>query len=197
MALPQLRWQRPILRLVGSCAQVSDARVFCSLGMQVEQVVLVVLFPLWLVVALLGGMPIPPACPNCMVAEENRTPERQNASSSATASTTSKIFPFPPVPLNSTATMNFDSLKDKVANLTLYDIKAGVRQVQNGALNSPCVGGTAGQQLTCNAAVMNYTEMEAKVREATNNEPYVAIHVTDMAVEYGVDRAAAGAHRRL
>jgi hypothetical protein len=23
------------------------------------------------------------------------------------------------------------------------------------------------------AAVMNYTEMEAKVREATNNEPYV------------------------
>jgi hypothetical protein len=27
---------------------------------------------------------------------------------------------------------NFDSLKDKVANLTLYDIKAGVRQVQNG-----------------------------------------------------------------
>ncbi|KAF2679934.1 ENTH-domain-containing protein [Lentithecium fluviatile CBS 122367] len=50
--------------------------------------------------------------------------------------------------------MDFNSLKDKVSNLTLYDIKAGVRQVQN--------------------AVMNYTEMEAKVREATNNEPWGA-----------------------
>jgi epsin len=49
--------------------------------------------------------------------------------------------------------MDFDSLKSTVSNLTLYDLKAGVRKVQN--------------------AVMNYTEMEAKVREATNNEPYV------------------------
>lgn len=48
--------------------------------------------------------------------------------------------------------MDLDSLKKSVANLTLYDIKAGVRQVQN--------------------AVMNYTEMEAKVREATNNDPW-------------------------
>ncbi|KAK3395448.1 hypothetical protein B0T20DRAFT_395334 [Sordaria brevicollis] len=38
--------------------------------------------------------------------------------------------------------MDFNSLKDTVSNLTLYDIKAGVRKVQN--------------------AVMNYTEMEAK-----------------------------------
>ncbi|KAF2748286.1 ENTH-domain-containing protein [Sporormia fimetaria CBS 119925] len=50
--------------------------------------------------------------------------------------------------------MDFSSLKDQVANLSLYDIKAGVRKVQN--------------------AVMNYTEMEAKVREATNNEPWGA-----------------------
>ncbi|KAK0658676.1 ENTH domain-containing protein [Lasiodiplodia hormozganensis] len=50
--------------------------------------------------------------------------------------------------------MDLDSLKDKVSNLTLYDLKAGVRKVQN--------------------AVMNYTEMEAKVREATNNEPWGA-----------------------
>ncbi|KAL1305694.1 hypothetical protein AAFC00_007284 [Neodothiora populina] len=50
--------------------------------------------------------------------------------------------------------MNFDSLKEQVANLSLYDIKAGVRKVQN--------------------AVMNYTEMESKVREATNNEPWGA-----------------------
>ncbi|KAJ9636406.1 Epsin-3, clathrin recruitment and traffic between the Golgi and endosome [Coniosporium tulheliwenetii] len=48
--------------------------------------------------------------------------------------------------------MDFQSLKDQVSNLTLYDIKAGVRKVQN--------------------AVMNYTEMEAKVREATNNDPW-------------------------
>ncbi|KAK3497487.1 uncharacterized protein B0T23DRAFT_374418 [Neurospora hispaniola] len=50
--------------------------------------------------------------------------------------------------------MDFNSLKDTVSNLTLYDIKAGVRKVQN--------------------AVMNYTEMESKVREATNNEPWGA-----------------------
>ncbi|EAU29715.1 conserved hypothetical protein [Aspergillus terreus NIH2624] len=50
--------------------------------------------------------------------------------------------------------MDFNNLKDQVSNLTLYDLKAGVRKVQN--------------------AVMNYTEMEAKVREATNNEPWGA-----------------------
>ncbi|KAL2891646.1 ENTH domain-containing protein [Ceratocystis lukuohia] len=50
--------------------------------------------------------------------------------------------------------MDFNTLKDSVANLTLYDIKAGVRKVQN--------------------AVMNFTEMESKVREATNNEPWGA-----------------------
>ncbi|KAK3362468.1 hypothetical protein B0T25DRAFT_442004 [Lasiosphaeria hispida] len=50
--------------------------------------------------------------------------------------------------------MDLNSLKDTVSNLTLYDLKAGVRKVQN--------------------AVMNYTEMEAKVREATNNEPWGA-----------------------
>ncbi|POS74536.1 epsin-3 [Diaporthe helianthi] len=50
--------------------------------------------------------------------------------------------------------MDLNSLRDTVSNLTLYDIKAGVRKVQN--------------------AVMNYTEMESKVREATNNEPWGA-----------------------
>ncbi|KAF2197500.1 ENTH-domain-containing protein [Delitschia confertaspora ATCC 74209] len=50
--------------------------------------------------------------------------------------------------------MDLSSLKSQVSNLTLYDLKAGVRKVQN--------------------AVMNYTEMEAKVREATNNEPWGA-----------------------
>ncbi|KAL6240927.1 Epsin-3, clathrin recruitment and traffic between the Golgi and endosome [Rhinocladiella similis] len=50
--------------------------------------------------------------------------------------------------------MDFDSLKNQVSNLTLYDIKAGVRKVQN--------------------AVMNLTEMESKVREATNGDPWGA-----------------------
>ncbi|EFW17066.1 Epsin-3, clathrin recruitment and traffic between the Golgi and endosome [Coccidioides posadasii str. Silveira] len=50
--------------------------------------------------------------------------------------------------------MDFNSLKDQISNLTMYDVKAGVRKVQN--------------------AMMNYTEMEAKVREATNNEPWGA-----------------------
>ncbi|QIW98620.1 hypothetical protein AMS68_004138 [Peltaster fructicola] len=50
--------------------------------------------------------------------------------------------------------MDWNNLRDQVSNISLYDIKAGVRKVQN--------------------AVMNYTEMEAKVREATNNEPWGA-----------------------
>ncbi|KIW19020.1 hypothetical protein PV08_03310 [Exophiala spinifera] len=50
--------------------------------------------------------------------------------------------------------MDFESLKSQVSNLTLYDLKAGVRKVQN--------------------AVMNLTEMEAKVREATNGDPWGA-----------------------
>ncbi|KAF3934150.1 Epsin-2 [Dactylellina cionopaga] len=48
----------------------------------------------------------------------------------------------------------FDDLKSQVTNLTLYDVKAAVRKAQN--------------------VVMNFTEMEAKVREATNNEPWGA-----------------------
>lgn len=34
-------------------------------------------------------------------------------------------------------TMDFSSLKDQVSNLTLYDIKAGVRKVQNGKVSTP------------------------------------------------------------
>lgn len=30
--------------------------------------------------------------------------------------------------------MDFESLKNQVSNLTLYDVKAGVRKVQNGEL---------------------------------------------------------------
>ncbi|KAF8463158.1 hypothetical protein BDZ91DRAFT_732587 [Kalaharituber pfeilii] len=50
--------------------------------------------------------------------------------------------------------MDFQSLKEQISNITLYDVKAAVRKAQN--------------------VVMNYTEMEAKVREATNNEPWGA-----------------------
>jgi epsin len=31
--------------------------------------------------------------------------------------------------------MDLSSLKEQVSNLTLYDLKAGVRKVQNGTLN--------------------------------------------------------------
>lgn len=57
--------------------------------------------------------------------------------------------------------MDLNSLKDQVSNLTLYDLKAGVRKVQNG---KPAIGTTA--EATADMpflAVMNYTEMEAKV----------------------------------
>ena len=47
------------------------------------------------------------------------------------------IPPHTPLPFRNTALgrderMDFNSLKDQVSNLTLYDIKAGVRKVQNG-----------------------------------------------------------------
>jgi hypothetical protein len=32
--------------------------------------------------------------------------------------------------------MDLNSLKDQVSNLTLYDIKAGVRKVQNGIIDA-------------------------------------------------------------
>lgn len=47
-----------------------------------------------------------------------------------------------------------EDLKKGLNNISLYDVKAYVRKAQN--------------------AVYNYTEMEAKVREATNNEPWGA-----------------------
>lgn len=71
--------------------------------------------------------------------------------------------------------MDFNSLKDQVSNLTLYDIKAGVRKVQNGAFEAIAPLLARDKLIVGNRiAVMNYTEMEAKVREATNNEPWGA-----------------------
>lgn len=35
--------------------------------------------------------------------------------------------------------MDFNSLKDQVSQLTLYDLKAGVRKVQNGKPAAQCL----------------------------------------------------------
>ena len=90
--------------------------------------------------------------------------------------------------------MDFASLKDQVANLSLYDLKAGVRKVQNGKVilkNRLYILSRMSPLIPLLIAVMNYTEMEAKViptllsecemlttwfkvREATNNEPWGA-----------------------
>ena len=61
--------------------------------------------------------------------------------------------------------MNFDNLKDQVSNLTLYDLKAGVRKVQNGKplLKTPRMRWKTWKLTVVYSAVMNYTEMEAKV----------------------------------
>ena len=42
--------------------------------------------------------------------------------------------------------MDLNSLKDQVSNLTLYDLKAGVRKVQNG---EPITATQLKPQLTC------------------------------------------------
>ncbi len=57
--------------------------------------------------------------------------------------------------------MDLNSLKDQVSNLTLYDLKAGVRKVQNGESTIDTIAKAAADMLL--QAVMNYTEMEAKV----------------------------------
>lgn len=56
--------------------------------------------------------------------------------------------------------MDLNDIKNSVSNLTLYDLKAGFRKAQNGTflLREPCLA-----FLTIIIAVMNYTEMEAKV----------------------------------
>ncbi|KAJ6264438.1 hypothetical protein Dda_0584 [Drechslerella dactyloides] len=71
-------------------------------------------------------------------------------------STSSSLRPLIPAAAEAEDTMNFtlDDIKNQVTNLTLYDVKAAVRKAQN--------------------VVMNFTEMESKVREATNNEPWGA-----------------------
>lgn len=49
---------------------------------------------------------------------------------------------------------DMDNLRDTISNVSLYDVKAYVRKAQN--------------------AVLNFSDTEAKVREATNNEPWGA-----------------------
>jgi hypothetical protein len=50
----------------------------------------------------------------------------------------SSRFPLRPLPpVHSTPlAMDFSKLQDQVSNLTLYDLKAGVRKMQNGMLSS-------------------------------------------------------------
>ena len=62
--------------------------------------------------------------------------------------------------------MDFNSLKDQVSNLSLYDLKAGVRKVQNGEPQYR-IGHADGLRTDHEPllAVMNYTEMESKVRK--------------------------------
>lgn len=62
--------------------------------------------------------------------------------------------------------MDLTSLKDTVSNLSLYDLKAGVRKVQNGKFPGwgSCSCSASVAMLTdITIAVMNYTEMESKV----------------------------------
>lgn len=57
--------------------------------------------------------------------------------------------------------MDLNSLKDQVSNLSLYDLKASVRKVQNGRVSLHDDSEICADRVI--AAVMNYTEMESKV----------------------------------
>lgn len=56
--------------------------------------------------------------------------------------------------------MDFNDIKSQVSNLTLYDLKAGFRKAQNGSSGASMPSSVLANH---NPAVMNYTEMEAKV----------------------------------
>lgn len=81
--------------------------------------------------------------------------------------------------------MDFESLKTQVSNLTLYDLKAGVRKVQNGELDP----WQARAGLTVHSGYESYRNgiegwlhptlwrvvtNQAQVREATNADPWGA-----------------------
>ena len=89
--------------------------------------------------------------------------------------------------------MDLASLKEQVTNLSLYDIKAGVRKVQNGqyytkqrrsAFACPQVNEgipscnelhrDGGEGKWAFSDSRDWTDINHKVREATNNEPWGA-----------------------
>ena len=88
--------------------------------------------------------------------------------------------------------MDLASIKEQVTNLSLYDLKAGVRKVQNGgyytkartAIAWPQADGgffscnelyrDGGEGLWASCTSRHWTDMCHKVREATNNEPWGA-----------------------
>lgn len=70
--------------------------------------------------------------------------------------------------------MDWNNLQNSVSNLTLYDVKAGVRKMQNAVMVSSNIYTCRRLSGAADCASQNYTEMEAKVREATNNEPWGA-----------------------
>ena len=85
--------------------------------------------------------------------------------------------------------MDFNSLKEQVSNLTLYDLKAGVRKVQNGKQNEIetlalmlIAKSSSRYELYRNGGESKkfalISSLSAKlgwqVREATNNEPWGA-----------------------
>lgn len=62
--------------------------------------------------------------------------------------------------------MDLNDLKNTVSNLTLYDLKAGFRKAQNGICQT--IKQDCAPILMRMIAVMNYTEMEAKVCSASS-----------------------------
>lgn len=97
--------------------------------------------------------------------------------------------------------MDFSNLQDKVSNLSLYDLKAGVRKVQNGKSTQFGIALAVFHYFEipgyradrCVIAVMNYTEMEAKVRIPTKlslrNDPPSCRNRErgDRAIRYGTN----------
>jgi epsin len=109
--------------------------------------------------------------------------------------------------------MDWNTMKDAVSNITLYDVKAGVRKVQNGKafVSTSCLelfstikietygliqrvvcsrhelygDGGEGNHSSQTPYWIKVVTIEFKVREATNNEPWGASSTTMQEIANG------------
>jgi hypothetical protein len=102
---------------------------------------------------------------------EAETPLASSTSSPTTSVPSSSLCSSP-------AMDRLESLGTQLSQITMYDIKSYYNQVRNCGLRPPSpsrdalMAGGWSRTLQAKNMVLNVSEMEAKVREATNEDPW-------------------------